>query len=133
MYQAWLPLLPGFTRPLTAMGFLLGLLWLVAYSLRGVVLIVLPYNCKEQVQSFSARHVLKGVRTMSIEAVDQVLQRWFIDPTFRNALANNPKAVLEGYDLDTEERERLSRIKGRRHPTTRRSKGTSLSAERLGR
>jgi hypothetical protein len=44
MYQAWLPLLPGFTWPLTTQGFLLGLLWLVIYSLYVAVLIVLPYN-----------------------------------------------------------------------------------------
>jgi hypothetical protein len=44
MYQAWMPLLPGFTWPLTVRGFLVGLLWLVGYSLYGVALIVLPYN-----------------------------------------------------------------------------------------
>ncbi len=44
MYQAWMPLLPGFTWPLTAGGFLLGLLWLVLYSLYLGVLIVIPYN-----------------------------------------------------------------------------------------
>jgi len=44
MYQAWMPLLPGFTWPLTVQGFLLGLLWLVGYSLYGAVLVVLPYN-----------------------------------------------------------------------------------------
>jgi len=44
MYQAWMPLLPGFTWPLTVPGFLLGLLRLVGYSLYGAVLVVLPYN-----------------------------------------------------------------------------------------
>lgn len=44
MYQAWMPLVPGFTWPLTVKGFLLGLLWLVGYSLYGAVLVVLPYN-----------------------------------------------------------------------------------------
>jgi hypothetical protein len=44
MYQAWMPLLPGFTWPLTVKGFLVGLLWLVGYSLYGAVLLVLPYN-----------------------------------------------------------------------------------------
>ena len=34
MYQAWQPLLPGFTWPLTVGGFLIGLLWLVV----GIVL-----------------------------------------------------------------------------------------------
>ncbi|MBU4224255.1 MAG: hypothetical protein KKC71_00335 [Chloroflexi bacterium] len=44
MYQAWAPLLPGFTWPLTAGGFLIGLLWLVGYSLYAAALIALPYN-----------------------------------------------------------------------------------------
>jgi len=44
MYQAWMPLLPGFTWPLTAGGFLAGLLWLVGYSVYGAALLVLPYN-----------------------------------------------------------------------------------------
>ena len=34
----------GFTAPLTVGGFLLGLLWLVGYSLYGAILLVLPYN-----------------------------------------------------------------------------------------
>jgi hypothetical protein len=44
MYQIWAPLLPGFTWPLTPVGFLLGLLWIVFYSLYGAALIVWPYN-----------------------------------------------------------------------------------------
>lgn len=44
MYQVWLPLLPGFTWPVTAVGFLIGLLWLVIYSLYIAALIVFPYN-----------------------------------------------------------------------------------------
>ena len=44
MYQAWAPLLPGFTWPLTFGGFLIGLLWLVGYSLYIAALIALPYN-----------------------------------------------------------------------------------------
>ncbi|MBJ19016.1 MAG: hypothetical protein GY910_00290 [bacterium] len=48
MYQAWLPLLPGVTWPLTLNGFLLGLVWLVGYSVYLAVLIVLPYNCLVQ-------------------------------------------------------------------------------------
>ena len=44
MYQAWMPLLPGFTWPLTAGGFLLGLLWLLAYSIYVPIVFVLPYN-----------------------------------------------------------------------------------------
>jgi hypothetical protein len=44
MYQIWAPLLPGFTWPLTLAGTLLGMLWIVLYSLYSAVLIVLPYN-----------------------------------------------------------------------------------------
>ncbi len=51
MYQSWMPLLPGFTWPLTTSGFLIGLLWLVGYSVYGAALIVLPYNYFVQRQS----------------------------------------------------------------------------------
>ena len=44
MYQVWAPLLPGFTWPLSAGGFLIGLIWLVGYSLYTAALIALPYN-----------------------------------------------------------------------------------------
>ena len=44
MYQAWASLLPGFTWPLTMSGFLIGLLWLVGYSLYAAALIAFPYN-----------------------------------------------------------------------------------------
>ncbi|MGB3715356.1 MAG: hypothetical protein WA996_13080 [Candidatus Promineifilaceae bacterium] len=44
MYEAWAPLLPGFTWPMTVGSFLLGLLWLVGYSLYVAALLVLPYN-----------------------------------------------------------------------------------------
>lgn len=44
MYQAWQPLLPGFTWPLTVGGFFIGVLWLVGYSLYIAVLIAFPYN-----------------------------------------------------------------------------------------
>lgn len=44
MYQVWAPLLPGFTWPLTAGGFLIGIVWLALYSLYGAALIVWPYN-----------------------------------------------------------------------------------------
>jgi hypothetical protein len=70
---------------------------------------------------------------MSIEAVDQVLYRWVLDPVFRDALADDPKATLESYDLDKKERERLSRIKGGRRPTAQRSTGTVLQADPLAR
>lgn len=44
MYQAWAPFLPGFVWPLTPAGFLIGLVWLVLYSLYCAALIVWPYN-----------------------------------------------------------------------------------------
>ena len=44
MYRVWAPLLPGFAWPPGAGSFLIGLLWLIGYSLYLVVLIVLPYN-----------------------------------------------------------------------------------------
>ena len=44
MYQAWMPLLPGFTWPLSPGGFLIGLLWLVIYSLYTAAVIAIPYN-----------------------------------------------------------------------------------------
>lgn len=44
MYEVWMPLMPGFTWPLTFIGFFFGLLWIVGYSLYLSVLFVLPYN-----------------------------------------------------------------------------------------
>ncbi len=44
MYEVWAPLLPGFSWPLTPAGFLVGMIWLLAYSLYGAALIVWPYN-----------------------------------------------------------------------------------------
>ena len=44
MYQAWMPILPGFTWPLTLGGFLIGLIWLVGYSIYAATLIPFPYN-----------------------------------------------------------------------------------------
>lgn len=44
MYEAWAPLLPGFTWPLETTGFFIGLLWLVVYSLYIPAVLVLPYN-----------------------------------------------------------------------------------------
>jgi hypothetical protein len=44
MYTAWAPLLPGFTWPLTFVGFIIGLLWLVGYSVFAAILFVYPYN-----------------------------------------------------------------------------------------
>ncbi len=51
MYQVWMPLLPGFTWPLTVSGSLLGLLWIVGYSLYIAALIVWPYNYLVQRQA----------------------------------------------------------------------------------
>jgi hypothetical protein len=44
MYEIWAPLLPGFVWPVTVGGFMIGLLWLVAYSLYIPAILVLPYN-----------------------------------------------------------------------------------------
>ncbi len=44
MYESWGPLLPGFEWPLTAGGFLIGLAWLIAYSLYFATVFVVPYN-----------------------------------------------------------------------------------------
>jgi len=44
MYQAWAPLLPGFTWPLTVAGLVIGLIWLVIYSLYTAALVALPHN-----------------------------------------------------------------------------------------
>ena len=52
MYQVWAPLLPGFTWPLTLGGFLIGLVWVVLYSLYGAALIVWPYNYFVQREAF---------------------------------------------------------------------------------
>ena len=44
MYEAWIPLLPGFAWPVTPGGFLIGSLWVVGYSFYFGILIVYPYN-----------------------------------------------------------------------------------------
>lgn len=44
MYKVWAPLLPGFVWPLTATGFLLGLLWLVIYAAYLPLVFLLPYR-----------------------------------------------------------------------------------------
>ena len=44
MYQVWAPLLPGFEWPLTVPGFLLGLVWLVAYAAYLPLVFLLPFN-----------------------------------------------------------------------------------------
>lgn len=51
MYQAWMPLLPGFTWPLTLAGVLVGLLWLVIYSFYTAALIAVPYNYMIKLQN----------------------------------------------------------------------------------
>jgi len=40
----WQSLLPGFTWPLIPGGFLIGLLWLVGYSVYVAIIIAVPYN-----------------------------------------------------------------------------------------
>ena len=44
MYETWMPLLPGFTWPLTVGGIVIGLLWLFSYGVYAAALLVLPYN-----------------------------------------------------------------------------------------
>ena len=44
MYEAWIPLLPGFSWPVTLGGSLVGALWIIGYSIYFGVLIALPYN-----------------------------------------------------------------------------------------
>jgi hypothetical protein len=68
---------------------------------------------------------------VSVQGIDQVLYRWLLDPCFRDALAADPEATLKSYDLDKEERARLSCIKGGRQTKERRPKGTALSARPL--
>jgi hypothetical protein len=59
LVQIWAPLLPGFPWPLTARGFLLGLIWLAGYSLYAAVLIVLPNNALIQRQAPACRQLPK--------------------------------------------------------------------------
>ena len=68
---------------------------------------------------------------MSIDGIDQVFNRWLFDPAFRETLADDPEAALESYDLDQEERARLSRMKGGRGTTGRRPKARARRAKRL--
>ena len=44
MYQSWAPLLPGFSWPVSVGGSLIGVVWLVIYSVYAAALISLPYN-----------------------------------------------------------------------------------------
>lgn len=44
IYETWMPLLPGFTWPLTVGGIVIGLLWLFSYGVYAAALLVLPYN-----------------------------------------------------------------------------------------
>lgn len=57
MYQVWAPLLPGFTWPPTVGGFVIGLVWLVLYSLYFAALITLPYNYITQRQRPATRQL----------------------------------------------------------------------------
>jgi hypothetical protein len=57
MHQVWMPLLPGFTWPLSIAGFLIGVVWLVVYSLYFAALIALPYNyLARRKQSLASQH-----------------------------------------------------------------------------
>ena len=44
MVTVWSPLMPGFTWPLTFIGFLVGVIWLIVYSLYGAAIFVFPYS-----------------------------------------------------------------------------------------
>ncbi len=44
MYQSWAPLMPGFTWPLSTGGFIIGLLWIIGYSIYVAAIFVYPYN-----------------------------------------------------------------------------------------
>lgn len=44
MYELWALLLPGFTWPVTAGGFVIGLLWVAAYSIYAGLLLSVTYN-----------------------------------------------------------------------------------------
>lgn len=54
MYEVWAPLLPGFSWPLTASGFFIGLLWLVVYAAYLPLVFVLPYNYLVKSEQVSA-------------------------------------------------------------------------------
>jgi hypothetical protein len=54
MYDAWAPLLPGFTWPLTVGGFLIGLVWLVVYAAYLPVVVLLPYRYFTRARNASA-------------------------------------------------------------------------------
>jgi|GEM_PF-2818056 len=45
---------------------------------------------------------------MSAKAIDEILNRWMLDPEFRDLLQRKPKAVLASYNLTKKEREALS-------------------------
>ena len=52
MYKVWMPLLPGFTWPVTFKGVAVGLAWLGAYSVSSAALLVFVYD---YIMSRSAR------------------------------------------------------------------------------
>jgi hypothetical protein len=54
MYEVWAPLLPGFTWPLTASGFLIGLIWLVVYAAYLPIVVLLPYRSFTRERSSAA-------------------------------------------------------------------------------
>ncbi|WP_420627978.1 Os1348 family NHLP clan protein [Candidatus Leptofilum sp.] len=48
---------------------------------------------------------------MSIQAIDEVLNRWFIDRQFRQQLREDPERALAGFDLTPAQRSRLFKLK----------------------
>ncbi|WP_420644479.1 Os1348 family NHLP clan protein [Candidatus Leptofilum sp.] len=48
---------------------------------------------------------------MSTQVMDEVLSRWFRDAQFREQLRNDPEQALANYDLTSEQRHRLFKLK----------------------
>jgi len=51
---------------------------------------------------------------MSVKAMDQVFNRWFLNADFRAQMNENPEVALAGYDLTDTERQKLSHL-SRKH------------------
>ncbi len=47
---------------------------------------------------------------MSVKAMEQVFNRWFLDSQFRAQMNEDPKQALVGYNLTGAEREKMSRL-----------------------
>ncbi|MCP4417899.1 MAG: hypothetical protein GY805_14840 [Chloroflexi bacterium] len=50
---------------------------------------------------------------MSVNVMDEILSRFFLDGQFREQLRNNPEQTLATYDLPPEQRKRLFKLKKR--------------------